>query len=189
MLITTAYTPDYEYLAQRLADSCAAFGVQFHGIAYEDRGSWAANCNYKPAAIREALGKTRGPVCWLDADMYLIAPLPQFRPADVWYYHDPAPLPSVFDWDSQKIVPNTKGVLTPWGGHIAFGHGAKALALLEAWQSLCERYSGITTDEQCLLLALQQMHVNTAPLPDPRTWIFHTPEGQNHGKPESWRLL
>jgi hypothetical protein len=164
-------------------------------VPFSDLGSWAANNNYKPTAILQAMRQTGDDVLWLDADMELIAPLPEFaRPADCWL-HRPQAFAQVFDFTQGKLVPNNAGLRVPWGGHCAFAndHQWETNRIVRSWIWYCEHYTPATNDEQCLRRAIEALQLNRqitiAPFPDPASWLRHTPAGQQHGKPEAWRLV
>lgn len=68
LLVVTAWTPSYRRDAAKLVASADRLGLPTLSLAYADRGSWAANCAYKPIVIRDAIDSHQGPVLWADAD-------------------------------------------------------------------------------------------------------------------------
>jgi hypothetical protein len=196
MRVVTAYTPDYEPLAKRLIESCDRFGQPFYTVPFSDKGSWAANCNFKPTAILQAMRDTGEDCLWLDADMELIAPLPEFpQPADCWLMRTIQD--RVFDFTERVIMPNAHFKAVPWGGHMAFACNNRTRHLLAFWADICRTYTPDTNDEQCLLRTLEihtiaypeDGEIHIAPLPPPDAWLLHSPAGLAHGKPEAWRLV
>jgi hypothetical protein len=191
MRVVTAFTPGpYAALADKLLASCHRFSVPVFPVPFSDKGSWAANCNYKPTAILQAMQQTGDDVLWLDADMELIAPLPGFaKPADCWL-HRPQAYGQVFDFTRGAWVNNTAGLRAPWGGHCAFANTPITLRMLATWQGVCTDWTPDTNDEQCLLESLAGYPALTIALfPPTASWLRHTPAGQQHGKPEAWKLV
>jgi hypothetical protein len=180
--IVTAYTPDYAGLAGRLIESAQAFGVPISPVAFESRGSWAANNNFKPTAILSVMQETGDDCLWLDADMYLRDWPQKWPDGDVLLKFSDPPEAQVFDFKLMQNVPNSGSELTPWGGHCLFRNNEMTRGLLALWKRTCDAHT-ITNDEQCLRHALNLMDsgVTIGPLiPD---FIVHTPAGAAHGKP------
>ena len=196
MRVVTAFTPGpYAALADRLLASCHKFDVPIFPLPFSDLGSWAANANYKPTAILQAMRQTGDDVLWLDADMELLAPLPEFaKPADCWL-HRPQAYGQVFDFARGAWVDNTARLRAPWGGHCAFANTTRSRDLIIEWQSLCDGFTPATNDEQCLLHAIRrqdamnEFDITIAPFPPVASWLRHTPAGLQHGKPPAWSAV
>jgi hypothetical protein len=191
--IVTAYTPDYAELALRLRDSAKAFGVPISAVPYESRGSWAKNHLFKPQAILRVMTETGDDCLWLDADMYLRDWPSEWPAGDVLLKFSDPPEAQVFDFNALMNFPNKHGARTPWGGHMLWRNTHLSREVIKNWQQHCEWYSGLTNDEQCLMLTLAMVFNPDVPLitghgefaigPFDPYFIVHTPAGREHGKP------
>lgn len=63
----------YSKSAKRLAESCAALGIESDIERYEDRGSWVDNCNIKPEYIFRKLNEDVDCLVWIDADATVVS--------------------------------------------------------------------------------------------------------------------
>lgn len=60
--------------ATQLAVDCENVGLKVAISRREDLGSWVANCNQKPAFIRDMLQDLNDPILWIDADARINEP-------------------------------------------------------------------------------------------------------------------
>ncbi len=92
-LIVSYYTKDtpYEKEVESLIDSCKGQGLEYHIEGIEDRGSWEANCAYKPYFMREKMKEFQRPLLWVDADAVFLQNLQfeEFMFSDLAFYYDP----------------------------------------------------------------------------------------------------
>lgn len=80
-IVICFYTLDtpYEQEVLNLITSCKKWGVELLAQGKKSQGSWAANCNLKPAFILEKLQEFKRPVFWADADSVFLQK-PDFTP-------------------------------------------------------------------------------------------------------------
>lgn len=154
----TAYTPGYRDLAERLAGSCLALGLDLFPVPYDSTGDWAKNGHIKPSAMLDAMDLYPDRhVCWVDADAivrkapYLLDIL--HESGDVAYH----------------IVPKTRETLsgTVW---------TRSKRFLEEWQAALDRAPAGTWDQKVLTEALQRSEAAYTPLPAEYCWIDYFAE-------------
>ena len=74
--IISFYTSDYRIIAERLIRSLQGYKYTVEEI--DDKGTWHANANYKPAFILNKLLEKKTPVLWLDADAEVVGDISYF---------------------------------------------------------------------------------------------------------------
>ena len=132
----------YETEAQDLIKSLDKLELQHDICAIEDRGSWSANCCYKPEFLLKKLEEHGGPVVWVDADSVVLQNPDFFDDcyADVALYVNDHVEPS----DNAKILTGT----------MFANNTASAKKLLELWQKegerMLESFKGRVLDQVAL---------------------------------------
>ena len=93
-LVISYYTKNtpYEKEIEHLINSCKRFNVEYHIEGIDDRGSWGANCAFKPYFIREKMKEFQRPLLWVDADAVFLQDLKfeDFMFSDLVFYYDPS---------------------------------------------------------------------------------------------------
>lgn len=191
--VLTGCTPGpYTVAAKRLRESCDALGVSIRTAELENTGDWRTNNAMKPKVVLGGLTAFDGPVMWIDADCVLTCPPPnpEYILGDIAFssmHHGETgeplePEPQVFDFGQGRIVQNTKGEYTPWGGWIFFRNKPEVIDLVLTWAKLCHDWGSQCSDEQCLMEALRR-HPGVAQGELLFTFGKHFPMGKKHGKP------
>ncbi len=92
-LIISYYTKQtpYEKEVEHLINSCKKFNIEHLVEGIEDKGSWGANCAFKPYFIREKMKVFQRPLLWVDADAVFLQELKfeDFMFSDLVFYYDP----------------------------------------------------------------------------------------------------
>lgn len=70
IIVVSFYTPSNIYIkmANRLAESCKKFNLEYDICELKDKGSWVKNCNQKANFILDCLNKHNKKIVWVDAD-------------------------------------------------------------------------------------------------------------------------
>ena len=161
-LYVNCYTDRYADEAAALVQSLDQFGLDHRVERIEDAGTWAANCNLKPAHIeRCAKDNPDRPIVWLDAD------------ARVRQY------PRLFDdmaalnrWDFAAHWLNGSELLS---GTLYFGPTIQARELVHRWRLACSRAAN-EWDQRTLQAVLPQFpSLRVSMLPFSYVRIFDYP--------------
>lgn len=142
-LVVSYYTKNtaYEKEAQELITSCKKFGLEYDIVAVPTRGSWSANCCYKPEFLLEKLEQHQRPLIWTDADSIFVQ-----KPLLFDECHADVALrinDNVAHDDKAKILSST----------LFFNNTASAKKLLQLWKKECERHLAqhdMVLDQVCL---------------------------------------
>jgi len=162
-LIVSYYTADtpYEEEAQRLIASCKAVGMEHYVEKISNRGSWEANCAYKPTFLARIWRETHKPLLWIDADGIL-----HRKPVLLGGAQCDFAIHKIDRWE--------------FASGTVFFHSTPMLGqLLCRWEALCRSYPNIW--DQILLDAAWEELIRMRPLitwwlPSAYTLIFDRPE-------------
>jgi hypothetical protein len=198
--IVTAYTPEYQQYALKLAASAGKFNVPISPIAFETRGSWQHNIMFKPTAVLQEFDNGYD-ILWLDSDIELTAdPAPTIDALglDTACMHAGDPHcpdltdPRLYNFETGQIDMLNQpfgGVgcyHTIWGQCLYFKNLPRVRALIETWKDYSDRFTGRVSDEQTLMKAVA-LHpdVSHGSL-NLFEFTNHTLIGKQHGKPGGW---
>ncbi|MFA5714195.1 MAG: hypothetical protein WC998_00460 [Candidatus Paceibacterota bacterium] len=185
MRIVTACTPAYRNSADKLYKSAEKLELPMTIVPYKDRGSWLANCNYKPTAILQVMEEFKDSMLWLDADSEIIAK-PVINPTwEIAYQVSKVPSKFIYDFTLSKVVDNINKIGTPQGCVMYFKYSSLTLELLKGWKNLCDAYQIRTNDEQCLRETLKVFGklINETKIGKLNCFFLkHKFEGKLHGK-------
>ena len=69
-LVVSFYTEGslYEKEAENLIKSCKKFNLDYDVVSVPNKGSWSANCCFKPEFLLKKLEEHNRPLIWMDAD-------------------------------------------------------------------------------------------------------------------------
>ena len=132
----------YEKEAQDLIASLNQFGLKNDVCAIKDRGSWSANCCYKPEFLLKKLEEHKAPLIWTDADSIVVKQPDFFNEcyADCSFYVNDHVEPT----HEAKILSGTFFV----------ANTASAKKLLTLWKKECEKMlnmnRGVVLDQVAL---------------------------------------
>ena len=76
-LIVNCHTGEDLYVegAERMRESAEKFGYEVHTERMGDKGSWTANCAFKPKFLASCMERFDRPLVWVDADAVIHRPL------------------------------------------------------------------------------------------------------------------
>jgi hypothetical protein len=153
-LYIAGYTPGYAQYAVVLGASIKKAGGEFWFSPLPEQGSWQKNVMMKPMAVEAAWGRhPERDLVLLDVDAVMTA-LPTWPVSDSHiriYVAPPERVADyVFDFARGRNVPNPFHTETPAGGAVYFAALPLSKTIVQEWWRLCQEFSGLTNDEQCL---------------------------------------
>lgn len=134
MIVTSYFTCNGRYpdLAERLAASCARFGVEHDIVEVADPGDWHRGCGMKPDRILGSLLRYREPILWMDVDCEFVASPESLATAEADF--------AIYNWRADAAnrpgAPADPTQLMCSGGVSLWGYTAPAMDLLIRWQGV-----------------------------------------------------
>jgi len=162
-IIISYYTPLYQEYVHKLICSLNKFNLDYYIYEAEDKGSWIANCNYKPIFIRTMMNKfPDNPLVYTDADSFFLAEPVLFSEiqCDIACHHYNRQIYKPFSSSKDEIL----------SGTLFFNNSDKSKQLVDKWIQKCEENPSMW-DQKCLQEILDG---NETDLPAEYCCIFDT---------------
>ncbi len=142
-LVVSYYTEGtpYEKEAKDLIASCEKFGLEYEVVGVPSRGSWSANCCYKPEYLLAKLDEHKRPLIWTDVDSVFV------QNPEIFYNCGADVALRIND---HLPIENKAKILT---GTFFINNTASGRKLLQLWKKECERLlvkEEMVFDQVCL---------------------------------------